>query len=120
MAFWNHFRGSAIGGQVTTPLTPAEARGAARTFEFVRLWECRCGARLKIRAREDRSSAPSNFEPYLPGHKLVGHSMLPSTSLTWDGLAEERGWKTRPTVCPACVAKLPMAAYKDAKRRGVI
>lgn len=119
--FWNPFRPSGISGTVRTPLTPEEARAAARRYEFVRLWECHCGARLKIRSREDRSSGPSNFDPYLPGHPRAGHSRLPSGALTWDGLAEERGWKTTPrTICPACAAKLPMAVYKDAKRRGVL
>jgi hypothetical protein len=105
---------------VVVPLTTQEVQTAARTFEFQRIWTCRCGAQLKIRAREDRSSGPSNFTAYPKGHLRAGHATLPSLALTWAGLAEERGWQTDPVRCPACQRGMTVASYKHARRDGEI
>jgi hypothetical protein len=109
------------------PLTPAETRAAARTFQFRRTWTCanpvmvdgvkaQCGATLTIRARADRAEGPSNFVPYPTGHRYAGHSALPSDALTWNGLAAERGWETDPVTCRACQAGLTVDEYKQARR----
>ena len=108
-------------GSVTTPLTPAEAQASGKTFKFRRTWQCGCGAQMTIRGREDRADGPSNFRAYPPTHRLAGHSMLPSEALTWNGLAEERGWKVTPRVkCPACQHGVDIATYKQAKRDGAL
>lgn len=99
-----------------TPLTPEELREAARTFQFRHTWTCACGATLVIRSREDRSAGPSNFKAYPPGHVLAGHATLPSGVLTWDGMAEERGWLTRPTQCPACQQGITVSELKTRRR----
>lgn len=114
MAVWDFLGKSA--DFVRNPLTPQEARSARRTFQFRQNWQCKCGAELTIRAKEDRSSGPSNFVPYPEGHRHEGHSQVMSGALTWDGLAEERGWQTRPTKCPACVAGVSVAKYKELRR----
>jgi hypothetical protein len=94
-----------------TPLTPGETAAAKAAFEYRRVWTCPCGAQLRIRAREARADGPSNFRMG-PG----GHAVLPSSDLTWNGLAEERGWQTDPVCCPACQRGMSVAAYKDARR----
>lgn len=109
-------RGKPLPGSIRMELTPAQAEAIGRTFEFKRVWTCGCGAQLKVRARDDRADGPSNFVPYPGGHPLFGHSMVKSALLTWNGLAEERGWKTEPIACPACQAGMPLADYKQAKR----
>ena len=100
------------------PLTLTEAREAARTFGFRRLWICACGATLTIRAKEDRPEGPTNFRPYPPTHRSAGHTQVASTFLTWNGLAEERGWLSDPVRCPACRVGLSREAYRQARREG--
>ena len=111
MGMFDLFKKTKVELKKRTPLTPDEARYAARVFQFVKDFECGCGAHLKIRTKEDRSSGPSNFQP-----DAQGHSKVPSGLLTWDGLAEERGWKVRPTMCPACQRGLTVDQYKRLRR----
>lgn len=100
-----------------TLLTPQETRDAAVTFQFWREWACsRCHARLKIRTRAPREDGPSNFVMYPKGHLLAGHSQVPADQLNWNGLAEEREWKTDPVVCPACRRGLTVTDYKAQRR----
>ena len=90
---------------------------AARSMAYRRTWACGCGATMTIRAREDRRAGPSNYAAYQVGHPLAGHAQLPSSSLTWNGLLEERGWRAEPVTCPACLAGMSVRAYK-ARGRG--
>ena len=94
--------------------------GISKPFQYVKVWTCRCGAELKIRAREDRSNGPSNFVAYGIESLRKGHSKIKSSDLTWDGLAEERGWKTQPVECPACQRGLSVEEYKRLKREGLL
>lgn len=100
------------------PISPQVVEALGKSFEFVRVWQCGCGAKLKIRAREARKDGPSNLTVYPEWHKLGGHSIVPSGMLTWNGLAEERGWQTDPVLCPACQAGMTVAEYKAARRAG--
>lgn len=105
--------------RVSVPIRRELVDSIAAPFVFMREWVCACGARLKIRARLDRGDGPSNFLPYPPGHKRAGHSKLPSSDLTWNGLAAERGWKVDPEVqCPACQLGVSVADYKAQRRAG--
>lgn len=104
-----------------TPLTPEEARHAARTFSHRRTWVCRCGATLTVRARDSRADGPSNYQvcpPDFPIVRMRGHSLLPSGDLTWNGLAAERGWESDPVRCPACQRGMTVSDYRVAKRAG--
>lgn len=108
-------------GRVVVPLTPVEVARAGVTLLFSRSWLCAfCGAQMRIRAREDRQGGPSNFTAYPPNYpieKLRGHATLGSEFLTWNGLAEERGWQTTPKVkCPACVRGMTREEYKRSRR----
>lgn len=103
---------------VSVPITSEEVRAVGKEFEFRHAWRCGCGATLKIRARENRSTGASNFMPWPAGHPYAGHSQLPSSALTWAGLAEERGWKVDPVECPACQRNLSRAQYKALKVSG--
>lgn len=72
-------------------------------FVHVRAWQCGCGANLRIRSRQDHKERPTNFIPHpKSAGRFAGHSKLSPEDLTWDGLAEERGWKVDPVLCPAC------------------
>lgn len=105
----------------TVPLTPEEVRIVGKEFRYGRIWRCSgrdCKAELKIKAKANRANGPSNFVPYPVGHKLAGHSQVPTMDLTWNGLAEERGWLTNPVVCPACRHGLTVLEFKQAKREG--
>lgn len=115
MAFWNFHTKQ---GTVRTPLTPEEARERGSVMRHQREWECSCGAKLRIRARDSRSEGASNFVPFPKGHKYVGHSQIPTTFLSWNGMAVERGWSTDPVKCPACVRGMPLKEYKHRKRSG--
>jgi len=117
---WDFFRPSAKTGGMRIPITPVEAQRAGRAFQHRREWDCPCGAQLKIRGREDRSSGPSNFQPFPVGHAYAGHSQVSSGALSWNGLAEERGWKTDPVKCPACQHGVSVEGYRQARRDGTI
>ncbi len=109
MGVMNWLRRTVQTGTVRIPLTPQEARDSGRAFAYQRDWVCRCGARLRIRAREDRDGGASNFESHLT---RGGHATRASHELTWDGLAAERGWRTDPVTCPACHRGMTVAAYR--------
>ncbi len=117
---WNIFAKSDVseqGARRVRLAIPAEhVETITRRFLFAHEWICACGATLRIRSKEDRSTGPSNFVAFPAGHKLAGHSQVPSGGLTWDGMAEERGWQTRGTKCPACLAGLSVADYKQTRR----
>ncbi len=85
---------------------PAAAKDAVRVegYAFARAWTCEsCQQQMRIRVREDRADGPSNYETYPPRHPKHGHSVRPSGELTWNGLAEERGWRVAPVIqCPTC------------------
>lgn len=117
MAFFNFLRGQGI---VRTPITPEEARERGDAMQYRREWQCACGTQLKIRAREPHFDGPSNFVPYPVGHNLAGHSQLQPRFLTWNGMAEERGWKTDPIQCPACQKGLSLKDYKEGRRKGLL
>jgi len=105
-----------------TPLTPQEVAQAAKSFKFRKVWTCTGNhpdrpVTLTIRSRQPRSDRPTNFVAFPDGHENAGHSVMPAWALTWDGMAEERGWQTIPDVkCPACVAGMALRDFK-AKRR---
>lgn len=81
-------------------------------FAFGYEWVCGCGARLFLRAREDRAEGPNNFDPSRQDPRRPELKQQPS-ELTWAGLAAERGWQTDPVVvCPACQAGVSLATYK--------
>lgn len=122
MSWFDFLKGADHGDpKVSIPLTPEEVRHAARTFQFRRTFVCsQCKCELTIRAREDRSSGPSNYRVYPETHRSAGHSVVPSGALTWRGLAEERGWKLDPIVCPACQEGVSVDEYKRLKREGRI
>lgn len=117
MAFWNFLSGK---GTVRVPLTPEEAREQGMKFVYRRVWECSCGAILRIRAKDSRREGPSNYEPFPENHPRAGHSQILSSQLTWNGLAEERGWLTDPIKCPACRLGMSRAEFKEAKREGAL
>lgn len=98
------------------PITRGEAARVGATMQFGRTWQCRCGAVIRIRARVDRADGPSNFAAYPPGHRLAGHSRIPSDLLSWAGMLEERGWKSQPVTCPACQAGLSVEKFKAMRR----
>jgi hypothetical protein len=103
------------------PLTRSEAQEVGKRFEFIRAWKCGgrgCPAQLVIRTREDREDGPSNFVPFPRGHKSEGHSQVDSINLTWNGLAEERGWKVRADriVCPACQRGMDLPTFREVRR----
>lgn len=114
------------------PLTPAETASATRPFRFHHTWLCPCGARLTIRSREARLDGASNFEGVhtwetiraartrgqIVTEAALGHSILLPQFLTWNGLAEERGWQIDPVRCPACQRGMSVAAYKQVRRHG--
>jgi hypothetical protein len=87
-------------------------------------------AKLVIRGNKDRDHGRSNFEgvhttetvnKYKLGERYVGHSIVPSGDLNWDGLAEERNWILYPHVkCPACQKNMSVDEYKDARRNGLL
>lgn len=111
MGLWDRLRPS---GTIKTPLTPAEVEQMAPTLPFVRDWFCvKCNSRLRIRSEANREDGPSNFVMHPPGHPLAGHATLSSGELTWNGMAEERGWHVRgKTVCPACRRGLTVEQYQ--------
>lgn len=104
---------------VRIPMTPTEARAAGKTFVFVRTWLCGCSATITVRARENRVSGPSNFQPSLDP-RLAGHATVSSLALTWNGLLEERGWLSVPVTCPACQAGLSVPAFKAQRAAAVV
>lgn len=95
-----------------TPITESEAKQLSEGMPHMAIWLCKCGAKLRIRSKIERSNEASNFYP-----DRGGHSRLPADLLNWNGLAEERGWITHPTaVCPACRKGLSVRDYKAMKR----
>jgi len=116
MAFFDFLR-RRIGQapSVITPLTPDEVRTSAAKFQHVRTWRCGCGAQLRIRSVEPRAEA-SNWAGDAPDRYGQRHSVVPAGLLSWEGLANERGWETTPTRCPACQAGLPLAVFKAQRR----
>lgn len=115
MALFNFLTGK---GRVRVPLTPDEAREQGSTMVHRREWVCECGSALRIRSKDPHPDGISNFVPYPNEHKLGGHSQIPPIFLTWNGLAEERGWKTDPVQCPACQRGLSRNDYKQGRRLG--
>lgn len=95
------------------PLTKEEVVRSGKVYRFSKTWQCSCGAELKIRSKQGHNNGPSNF---VEGAR--GHATLSPGQLTWDGLAEERGWMTTPVKCPACRRGLSVSAYKEARRVG--
>jgi len=98
---------------------------------FVKQFSCvECGNQIKLTCDKDRGDGPSNFEGVhtvqtLEKYKIsdmiyIGHSIVPSGSLNWLGLLEERSWKVNPIKCPACIHGLSTEAYKQARREGKI
>jgi hypothetical protein len=100
---------------VITPLTSADVLASAEKFKFVHAWRCGCGAQLRIRTAEPRA-VDSNWNGDRPDRHGQRHSVVAAGLLSWDGLANERGWETNPTRCPACVAGLPLATFKAVRR----
>lgn len=106
---------------------PKETVADLTGFTFSAEWTCEgaCAqnlqpTKLRIRARQDRAAGPSNFEAYPKRHRFAGTSKLPSHELTWNGLAEERGWQTTPKVlCPACLeGAVSVEEYRAAVKAG--
>jgi hypothetical protein len=85
-----------------------------RTMKYNHDFICKCGAMLKIKAKENRKDGPSNFKA-----NAFGHATLPSHELTWYGLVEERGWKVKgdKVTCPACQVGMTVLEYKASKRQ---
>lgn len=109
MPMWNFLSKR---GTVRTPLTPQEARETGATMQYRRQWECGCGARLSIRAKDSRRDGPSNYVA-----SPAGHSVVPAGQLTWNGMAEERGWQTGEVIrCPACRQGMTVHEYKQMRR----
>jgi hypothetical protein len=78
-------------------------------------WTCGCGAQLRIRARDDRETGPSNYRGDFPSGPLVGQDIVPHHELNWNGLAHKNGWKTSPGVpaqCPACQRGWSLEDYR--------
>lgn len=109
-------------------MSQQDAQTVARTMQYSREWFCQnklpdgtvCGARLAIRAKDDREDGKSNYiGVYPPNHPDIrkrGHSVVPTGMLNWNGMAEERGWIVEPEVkCPACQSGLLLKDYLDAK-----
>lgn len=94
-------------GKVTTLERLVEPSNGRDALKFLHTWTCSCGAALRIRCRVDRHEGPSNFVvwPVESDDPKYGHSMIPAMALNWNGLAEERGWRTNPIQCPNCQAK---------------
>lgn len=85
--------------------TPSVETIEPRSYAYVYAWECsRCHKHLRIRSRVPHATGPSNYLPGPVGHRYAGHSMLPSSDLTQEGLAAERGWSVTNGVvrCPRC------------------
>jgi hypothetical protein len=92
-----------------------EIKGFVHTAQ----WTCSCGAQLRIRARDDRASGPSNYKGDFPSGPLIGQDIVPHHELNWNGLAHKNGWKTAPNVpaqCPACQRGWTLADYKKKVR----
>ena len=105
-------------GRVRLPLKPEVVEEVAKSFSYRKEWKCECGANLRIRSRADHSDKASNYTTYPADHPRAGQSIVPPALLTWDGLAEERGWIVgAQTVCPACQAGMTIAEYRDHLRR---
>jgi hypothetical protein len=96
------------------PSTLKQPNTTSSEFSYFSEWKCNCGAKLKVRSKNDRNGGSSNFTGTFPaGHPKAGHSVTPTEALTWNGLAEERGWKTHPTpVCPACQRAISVTDYR--------
>lgn len=142
---WNflRFRRTPVGVQalVRTPLTRTEA-ATKPGFVHVRVWTCTghgCNAappgtparpaQLTLRRREDLPDWPSNFGGVHTAESVrkarlharqIGHSIVPSETLNWNGLAEERGWTTAPVRCPACQAGVSVAEFRAARRAAAL
>lgn len=122
--FFPKRRGAKAVDVVTAPVRASIAIPADKVDEvaggmqFRREWFCICGARLAIRARQNRADGPSNFTPWPDGHPLAGHSQVRSEDLTWNGLAEERGWAIGEQICacPACQCNMTVPEFKQARR----
>jgi len=127
---FNFFRKSGTGAtaavQQVTPITPVEVRDLSGTMKYHVTWVCtgpKCTigkpghepkkATITIHARDERPDGPSNFVAV-----KGGHSKLPSSDLTWNGLIEERGWKSNPVLCPACQRGMTIREYKEHRRKG--
>lgn len=116
--------------KVSLPIDKAKVEEVSGGMKFKRTWECEhCVAlgadrpsRLSIRAREDRADGPSNYALETDGTKLnYMHATLPTQYLTWNGLAEERGWQVHPTVkCPPCQHNMSRDLFKRMVREGKI
>jgi len=105
------------GSRVSIPIDREILPQVIKAFTHVRTWTCGCGAELKIRSRDDHPEGKSNFIVYPTGHTLAGHSVLPPSELTWNGLATERGWIVEGAVqCPACQRGMTVDAYKAMRR----
>jgi hypothetical protein len=98
-------------------------------FTHTGQWTCACGAQLRIRARDDRESGPSNYRGDFPSGPLVGQDIVPHHELNWNGLAHKNGWKTSPGVpaqCPACQRGWSLDEYRkklrevQASREGIV
>ena len=115
---------------VSLPIDKAKVEEIAGGMPFKRTWECEhCmekGAdkpsQLAIRARENREDGPSNYQLETDGTKInYMHATLPTHKLTWNGMAEERGWQVSPTVkCPACQHNMSRDLFKKMVREGKI
>lgn len=117
-------------GHISLPIDKSQVEELSGGMKYKRTWECEhCvdagathPARLAIRAREDRADGPSNYKLETDGTKInYMHATLPTHELTWNGMAEERGWQVHPTVkCPACQNKVSIKLYKQLVREGKI
>lgn len=101
----------------------------AGTMRFVKRWECGCGAGITIKADKERGTGSSNFEgvhtaetikKYGLEKRMIGHSIVQSGLLNWNGLLEERGWQSNPVICPACLNGMSLSDFKAAVREGRI
>jgi len=100
-----------------TPLSPEVLGELSATMKYKKEWRCGCGANLRIRSKAAHSNKGSNYTVYPVGHAKTGQSMIPPEQLTWDGLAEERGWIVgEETVCPACQMGMSVEEYKTHMR----
>lgn len=94
-------------------------------FDYAHAWTCSTcrpteahpiPMMLRIRCRENRPDGPSNYVVDADGSRRSGHATVPTHQLTWNGMAEERGWSTDPVRCPACLAGLTVDAFKRQRR----
>lgn len=122
---------STIRRKVTIPQELLEAAKSRHPFNFI--WKCvSCSAQITIRSQKSRGSETSNFQGvYTPElcaklnvhRRFIGHSIVPSGDLNWNGLLEERNWihlGDNKAKCPACQKGMTIEQFKAAKKAGLL